>query len=78
MRRSVTLTYGSTGPGDRLILCSDGIHGVLTDNEIAALVSADGQSLDEVCRTGIDEANARGGPDNATTVVVETVEGDGL
>ncbi len=59
--------------GDRLVLCSDGIHGVLTDNEIAALVSADGQPLDEVCRAVIDEANARGGPDNATAIVVETV-----
>ncbi|MBF8301173.1 MAG: PPM-type phosphatase protein, partial [Acidobacteria bacterium] len=57
--------------GDRLILCSDGVHGVLTDDEIAALVSANGQTLDEVCRAVIDEVNARGGPDNATMVVVE-------
>lgn len=62
-------------PGDRLILCSDGIHGVLTDTELAALVSAQGQSLDEACRAVIDAANARGGPDNATTIVVEAVEG---
>lgn len=64
--------------GDRLVLCSDGIHGVLTDNEIATLVSANGTPLDEVCRAVIDMANARGGPDNATTVVVEAVEGDEL
>ena len=62
--------------GDRLLLCSDGIHGVLTDNEIAALVSSDGASLDKVCRAVIDEANARGGPDNATAIVVEAVESD--
>ena len=60
--------------GDRLILCSDGVHGVLTDDEIAALVSANGRTLDEICRGVIEEANARGGPDNATTIVVETVE----
>jgi PPM family protein phosphatase len=65
-------------PGDRLVLCSDGIHGVLTDNEIATLVSSDSTPLDEVCRAVIDEANARGGPDNATTVVIETLEGDEL
>ena len=64
--------------GDRLVLCSDGIHGVLTDDEIAALVSADGRRLDEVCRAVIDEANARGGPDNATAIVVETVQSEAL
>jgi protein phosphatase len=58
-------------PGSRLILCSDGIHGVLTDKEIAALMSADGPSLDAVCRVAIAEVNARGGPDNATIVVIE-------
>ena len=62
--------------GDRLILCSDGIHGVLTDTDLAALVSVKGQPLDEVCRAGVDEANARGGPDNATMVLVETVGDD--
>lgn len=57
--------------GDRLVLCSDGIHDVLTDDELAALVSSSGRPLDDVCRAVIDEANAHGGPDNATTVVVE-------
>jgi protein phosphatase len=60
-------------PGDRLVLCSDGIHGVLTDSEIASLVSSDGGSLEDLCRSTIAEANARGGPDNATTVLVEVV-----
>jgi protein phosphatase len=59
--------------GDRLILCSDGIHGVLTDNEIAAIVGPNGRSLDEVCRAVVEQANSRGGPDNATAVVVEAV-----
>jgi len=59
-------------PGSRLILCSDGIHGVLTDKEIASLVSAELPSLDDTCRAIIAEVNARGGPDNATVVVVES------
>jgi len=59
-------------PGNRLILCSDGIHGVLTDKEIAALMSATEPSLDEVCKTVIAAVNARGGPDNANVVVIET------
>jgi serine/threonine protein phosphatase PrpC len=44
----------------------------MTD-ETLSRSTGDGQSLDEMCRAVIDEANARGGPDNATAVVVETV-----
>jgi len=62
--------------GDRLVLCSDGVHGVLTDVEIARLVSAHGQSLDAICRAILDETNSRGGPDNATTVIVEVAPSD--
>jgi len=60
-------------PGDRLVLCSDGIHGVLSDEEIIAIVGSTDRNPDEACRATIDAANARGGPDNATTVVVEAV-----
>jgi PPM family protein phosphatase len=61
-------------PGDRVVLCSDGIHGVLTDDELSSLASTNDQSLEDVCRSIIAEANARGGPDNATTVLVEAVQ----
>jgi PPM family protein phosphatase len=57
--------------GDRLLLCSDGIHGVLTDKEIADIVGNRESPLDEVCRAAIDRVNSRGGPDNSTAVVVE-------
>ena len=60
-------------PGDRLILCSDGIHGLLSDEEIAAITGAADGTLEEVCRAAIDLANARGGTDNATAVVVEAM-----
>jgi protein phosphatase len=59
--------------GDRLILCSDGIHAVLSDHELVAIVGAEGRTPDEACRATIAAANARGGPDNATTVVVEAL-----
>jgi protein phosphatase len=62
-----------TEPGDRLILCSDGIHGVLSDDELSAIVGTTGRTPHEACRAAILAAIARGGPDNATTVVVETV-----
>lgn len=57
-------------PGDRLVLCSDGLTTVLVDDEIRRLAS-DGADLDAICGAMVDEANARGGPDNVTAVVVE-------
>ncbi len=58
-------------PGDRLLLCSDGIHGVLTDAELTGFVGISGNSLQDICKTLIDAANGRGGPDNATAVIIE-------
>jgi hypothetical protein len=48
---------------------------VLDDDEICAF-AGDGDDLDEICSRMVNEANARGGPDNITVVVVE-VTGSG-
>jgi protein phosphatase len=56
-------------PGDRLVLCSDGVHGVLTDEELAGR-AGERRPLAEICDDVIRDVNARGGPDNATVVVV--------
>ena len=53
--------------GDTLILCSDGLHGQVTDEEIAALATE--ANLGEACQRLISIANQRGGPDNITVVV---------
>jgi len=55
--------------GDRFLLCSDGLWGVVTDPELAA-VAADAD-LDEACRRLVALANARGGQDNVTVVLAE-------
>lgn len=53
--------------GDKLILCSDGLHGKVSDSEIASIVDELGlDSLD----TLVDLANSRGGDDNITILVV--------
>ena len=58
--------------GDRLLLCSDGLHGYFTaDKEVADLCS-DGE-LDECADAAIALANQRGGKDNITALVVEVV-----
>lgn len=58
--------------GDTLVLCSDGLHGLVSDDEIAG--AAMGDSLDDACRELIGLANDRGGPDNITVAMLR-VEG---
>jgi protein phosphatase len=56
-------------PGDLFVLCSDGLTGRVEDQEIAQVVSAMG-SLDDACGRLVDLANARGGEDNITVVLI--------
>jgi protein phosphatase len=58
-------------PGDRLLLCTDGLTETMTDAEIASPV-ADGDPR-EAARKLVDEANRRGGPDNISVLVVAVV-----
>jgi len=54
--------------GDRFILSTDGLHGVISDELIAETVSR--CDPEEACRRLVDAANASGGPDNITVQVV--------
>ncbi|QDU54723.1 PP2C family protein-serine/threonine phosphatase [Aeoliella mucimassa] len=56
-------------PGDKFLLCSDGLTGVV-DNELLGCLLAV-LPPDEAVTTLVDVANLRGGPDNITVVVVE-------
>ena len=56
--------------GDRLLLCSDGLPTVLQDSEIGNVV-ADSVDLQVVCDELVTRANAAGGPDNVTTLMVD-------
>jgi serine/threonine protein phosphatase PrpC len=62
--------------GDRILLCSDGLTGMIKDDEIRAAIAA-GSSLDGACTKLVALANARGGEDNITVVLAE-MGGDGL
>jgi protein phosphatase len=75
-RVKVDLTHQSVRRGDTLILCSDGLSGLVRREEFASLAQqyGDPQAL---CAALIDLANARGGPDNIT-VVTARFEGEGL
>ena len=54
-------------PGDQLLLCSDGLSGVLSDDEIAAVLLHTPPA--QAVRTLVDTVNARGAPDNVTVMI---------
>jgi len=56
-------------PGDRILLCSDGLHGLVDDATLAAILT-DYPDPAAACQALIDAANHAGGPDNITAVVV--------
>jgi serine/threonine protein phosphatase PrpC len=58
--------------GDTFLLCTDGLHGYLADDEIGAILQ--GTDPNQACAELIDMANSRGGRDNITAVVVRIVE----
>ncbi|MEO5999183.1 MAG: Stp1/IreP family PP2C-type Ser/Thr phosphatase [Chitinophagaceae bacterium] len=56
-------------PGDRVLLCSDGLYDYLQDNEIAAVMGY--KSMLEAAEYFIAEAKRRGGADNITVILAE-------
>jgi protein phosphatase len=58
--------------GDRVLLCSDGLTTPVADDMIASVMEkGNGGDVERVCQILVDAANAGGGPDNITVVVVE-------
>lgn len=58
------------GPGDILLLCSDGLHGVLSSEAILGALET-GETLQEKAAALIDATLARGAPDNVTVLLIE-------
>lgn len=58
----------TVNPGDILLLCSDGLHGYVENEELARHLST--QPLKAAVDTLIALANERGGPDNITALVI--------
>jgi protein phosphatase len=75
-RVKVDLTHQPIRRGDTLILCSDGLSGLVRREEFAEM-AAQHSDVPALCSALIDLANARGGPDNIT-VVAARFEGEGL
>jgi PPM family protein phosphatase len=62
--------------GDALLLCSDGLFGVLSDAQMAAILAQDeteqtrAGASGTVCDAMVHAANLAGGPDNITVILV--------
>jgi PPM family protein phosphatase len=56
-------------PGDRYLLCSDGLTTMLSDAEIRDALEHT-TDLEQACRELLDRANERGGLDNITVILV--------
>jgi serine/threonine protein phosphatase PrpC len=63
-------------PGDLILLSSDGLHGALSDAEIAAVVARSGATL-ETCQNLLDSALAADSQDNVTIGCLRLVPGSG-
>ena len=60
-------------PGDRLLLCSDGLNSMIEDSAIERAL-ADEQDPQGACRRLIELANEAGGHDNITTILVDITD----
>ncbi len=67
---AVDLVSEDLQPGDRVLLCSDGLTGMLDDEAIAMILGEKGVSPEAMCRKLVEQANAAGGEDNITVVVI--------
>ncbi|MFI6560964.1 MerR family transcriptional regulator [Streptomyces sp. NPDC050534] len=68
------LRLQDASPGDRYLLCSDGLPAVLPDARIRQLLAAG--TPDVAVQALVDAANEAGGPDNVSCVVADVVRAD--
>ena len=62
--------------GDRVLLCSDGLTTMVTEEQIAAILEATPGNPQDAAERLVRAANRAGGIDNITALVIEAVEGD--
>jgi serine/threonine protein phosphatase PrpC len=72
----VDLTYVELRRGDVLMLCSDGLSGMVRNDEIREVLKTTPDPL-EACKTLTERANLAGGHDNITVIVAQ-FDGDGI
>src|SRR5580698_3181718 len=58
-------------PGMQVLLCSDGLHGVASEEKVADILGSE-QPLEAKCGGLIEAARAQGGPDNITAIILQS------
>jgi serine/threonine protein phosphatase PrpC len=58
--------------GDQLLLCSDGLYGVVSEKILASTLDSE-KTLPDKCHYLVEAAKAEGGPDNVTVVLIQLV-----
>ncbi|NWG14100.1 MAG: Stp1/IreP family PP2C-type Ser/Thr phosphatase [Acidobacteria bacterium] len=66
----VDIECGEAHEGDTFLLCSDGLTDVLSDEDLRQKLSNADASPQQLGDDLVREANARGGPDNITVIVI--------
>jgi protein phosphatase len=59
--------------GDIYLLCSDGLTGMVPEEDILRIVLENRKDLEKACQQLVDLANANGGSDNVTTILLEVL-----
>ncbi len=84
MRHVLTMAVGSTDelrvatstvqmrPGDFVLLCSDGLHGIISEEFLGEALDSE-KTLREKCHYLVEAAKSEGGPDNVTVVLIKLV-----
>ncbi len=71
----VDIECGEACVGDVFLLCSDGLTDVLSDEDLRRMLSNSSVSAQEIGDELVSTANARGGPDNITVIVIRVRPG---
>jgi len=58
--------------GDQVMLCSDGLHGVLDEKTLQETLDSE-KSLADKCHYLVEAAKEKGGPDNVTVILIQLV-----
>ncbi len=75
MKDTVKVDTGFDAPraGDTVLLCSDGLAGPISDEQILSIVVEHGADLSQCTHRLIEAANEAGGPDNVTCVLARWI-----
>lgn len=59
-------------PGDKILMCSDGLSNMLEDEELLRITSLEG-TPEEKARMMVEKANDNGGKDNISVILIEVL-----